>query len=272
MQDYAAGTRDRMMHSKTERQLDMAAPSAHRQRKAAQAERYQVLVRRKQEDALWRAASSKHRQAVREWRALCAPERRQQHAPGLIEDQSWHALRAQRQVTLAERERENEAWHERVKALRSDTTKTTGSRRWLAILVVTDNCTRQCYGLPLFRTGPKLTARDLVDALRELLPSELAYFISDQGAHFRTKAFAELNQDVGFAHVPVYRHRPQTNGIAERFVRTLKEWLATKAWGSCEALGPLLSTFIPEYNNRPHQGVSIPGLSPNEFARRIWLL
>jgi hypothetical protein len=26
------------------------------------------------------------------------------------------------------------------------------------------------------------------------------------------------------------------------------------------------------YNDRPHQGLGIPGLSPNEFADRIWLM
>jgi hypothetical protein len=29
---------------------------------------------------------------------------------------------------------------------------------------------------------------------------------------------------------------------------------------------------LVEYNNRPHQGLGLPGLSPNEFANRIWLL
>jgi len=27
-----------------------------------------------------------------------------------------------------------------------------------------------------------------------------------------------------------------------------------------------------EYNDRPHQGLPIPGLSPNEYAKRIWLV
>jgi hypothetical protein len=33
-----------------------------------------------------------------------------------------------------------------------------------------------------------------------------------------------------------------------------------------------LDLFLLEYNDRPHQGLSIPGLSPNEFAQRIWLM
>ena len=55
-------------------------------------------------------------------------------------------------------------------------------------------------------------------------------------------------------------------------MRTLKEWLADQAWASAEDLAPRLVAFQHEYNARPHQGLGQPGLSPDEFANRIWLL
>ena len=72
--------------------------------------------------------------------------------------------------------------------------------------------------------------------------------------------------------MPVARHRAQSNGIAERFVRDLKEWLAYKQWKSSLELTTLLAEFIAYYNARPHQGLPIPGLSPDEFAKRLWLM
>jgi transposase InsO family protein len=33
----------------------------------------------------------------------------------------------------------------------------------------------------------------------------------------------------------------------------------------------LLAQFVTDYNERPHQGLGIPGLSPNEFTKRVWL-
>ncbi len=120
-------------------------------------------------------------------------------------------------------------------------------------------------------TGPKVTAELSVAALKVLLPSELQFLISDRGTHCVAKAFRTRMPDEEFIHVRIARHRPQSNGIAERFVRTLKDWLATQAWQSDAELEILLVQFMAEYNDRPHQGLAMPGLSPNEFAHRFWL-
>ena len=43
----------------------------------------------------------------------------------------------------------------------------------------------------------------------------------------------------------------RSNGIAERFVRTRKAWLAERAWDRVEGLEPLLAQFAAAYNDRP---------------------
>jgi transposase InsO family protein len=112
----------------------------------------------------------------------------------------------------------------------------------------------------------------MIAALQVILPPDLQFLISDQGVHFRSIAFAQLSEDKDFVHIPVYRHRLETNGVAERFVLTLKNWFRDKSWDTVNDLENWLVEFSPFYNNRPHQGLPIPGLSPNEFAQRIWLM
>jgi hypothetical protein len=46
--------------------------------------------------------------------------------------------------------------------------------------VITDNCTRQCLGLPLFMAGAQVPAAAVVAALRAMLPTELQFLISDR--------------------------------------------------------------------------------------------
>ncbi len=112
----------------------------------------------------------------------------------------------------------------------------------------------------------------VVEALGVLLPPELQFLISDRGIHFKADVFKMLRANEQFIHVLIARHRPQSNGIAERFVRTFKEWLADKSWADDQQLAALLQQFLEEYNDRPHQGLPFPGLSPNEFANRCWLM
>jgi transposase InsO family protein len=241
-----------------------------------------------------------HRQALRQAADELRRARRQQRAQRKIEDAAWAVLRAQartaaptdptapglsryaaakrkqrlrapRRAQRQQRAREDEDWRQRRQQLRAQRSALPLISAWIAILVVTDNCTRQCLGLPLFVTGSHVTAELVVTALQALLPPELQFLISDRGPHFIAKAFAALKQRADFIHVLIARHRPQSNGIAERFVRTLKEWLATQTWQSASELEILLAQFMAEYNDRPHRGLAIPGLSPNEFARRCWI-
>jgi transposase InsO family protein len=220
---------------------------------------------------------AQRRQEDRVWQDLCAarrasPDRRRRSATALAAAAAWRVQRAQWREVLAQRHQEDALWQQQRHALQDTPLPVPPARRWIAVLVLTDNCTRQCLGLPLFVAGPKVTAEMVRAALETLLPPELQFLISDRGIHFTAQAVARLARAAEFVHVLIARHRPESNGIAERFVRTLKEWLAGQTWDTADALAALLAQFRAEYNERPHQGVGIPGLSPTEFAQRIWLL
>lgn len=272
MRQYAQATRDRLVRRPSERIPVLQEPTRWRKEQEGQAERYRVREQRKREDAIWKTAKAAWYQTRQIYRAMTRSERKERRAAYQLARQTWETIRQAHQATLQKRQQENQAWHQTNRETQAGSPEQTQTRSWIAILVVTDNCTRQCLGLPIFRTGAKVTSEDVVIALCTILPRGLVFLISDQGTHFRSKVFADLSLEAGFIHIPVYRHRPESNGIAERFVLTLKNWLGNQSWNGADALWPLLLQFQPEYNNRPHQGLAIPGLSPNEFAKRIWLM
>jgi transposase InsO family protein len=241
------------------------------------AQRRQVRQQRTADDVAWRAQRAEQRTApvppcaapprLKPPAAAAPPAPDTPHAQAVLEQRQ----RTHRRAVRAQRQQEDALWRQQRQSLRAQLPLPLITA-WIAVLVLTDNCTRRCLGVPLFVAGPKITAEIVVAALRVLLPPDLQFLISDRGVHFTAQVFAQLAAEQHFLHVLIARHRPESNGIAERFVRTLKEWLADKTWDSADELGALLALFLAEYNARPHQGLAIPGLSPTEFARRIWLL
>ena len=224
-------------------------------------QRRKVRQQRALEDTAWKTQRAERKQQQSTFDSRPKPER------DWLEDR-WKACRQQRKQTQKKREIENQLWRQKREHLIQQWSQLPLTV-WIAILVITDNCTRQCLGLPLFVAGAKVTSEMIVQALKELLPPELCFLITDRGTHFRAKVFEKLTRSFEFIHVLIARHRPQSNGIAERFIRTLKEWLMDEQWGDEHQLGALLQQFIAFYNDRPHQGLPVAGLSPNEFAKRV---
>lgn len=227
-------------------------------------QRRAVREQRRAEDAAWKALKQ-DRRAQKEAASDDSPAERKAQGDG------WRIVRQQRTETMSERKAADETWRQKRLAIRQRWSLLPIVTAWIAILVITDNCSRQCLGLPLFVAGSKVTSEMIVEALKQLLPPELLFLITDRGTHFTASAFQTLARSEEFIHVLIARHRPQSNGIAERFVRSLKEWLRDKSWQDDQELAALVDQFLAEYNDRPHQGLPISGLSPNEYANRIWL-
>jgi transposase InsO family protein len=269
----------------TARQAQTAQPA---ERPTPAPEQAQRQVLRQKAEALRiarRQEREKRRQQAAAWRQIC-PERQaqvaQEKAQSRQERQAkrqerqaalarWQAQKRVRQEQLAEQKIQDAAWRQERQRIRQALAVWPVVVVWMAILVIVDNATRQCLGLPLFVAGPHVTAALVSEALRELLPPELRYLLADGGVHFTAKEMQALAQGHGFVRVPLPRHRPCTNGIAERFVRRLKEWLEDKTWCTAAELTALLACFLQEYNHSPHQGRELHGLSPHEYANRLWL-
>jgi len=230
-------------------------------------ERREVREKRTQEDGAWKKIQEQRKQEVAAYRALGKAERKAHRRAHQAREEVWAEQRKQRRETVERRTQEDAQWREQREPLREGLEARPPVKKWLAVLVIVDNCSRQCVGLPVFEAGAHVTAAEVNAALRALLPPRLQFLISDRGVHFTGEDLARLAQDQEFVHVPIARHRPQSNGIAERFVRTFKEWLKDKTWHSAEELRTQAHTFREDYNERPHQGLP-GGISPNELARR----
>jgi transposase InsO family protein len=226
-------------------------------------------------DAAWRELRQAHRQQKAAWGALSVADKRRHSAQHAAEEARWHAARLARRAERVARWETDRAWRQARQTQLAERAQWRPDAQpvsaWLAILVILDNCTRRCLGLPVFVAGVHVTAEVVVTALRESLPQGLQFVISDNGTHFRSDACAALAEGANFVHVRIAPYRARTNGIAERFVRTLKEWLETHSWTLPEEASGLLAQLLTFYNDRPHQGRELDGLSPNEYDRRLRL-
>jgi hypothetical protein len=147
-------------------------------------ERRHVRQQRQAEDALWQ----------RLWHQQHPPR---SSVPALVRPQSalppdaWRTIRQHRRAPLCLRATEDQAWRAARQGLHDQIAPATGGRSWIAIRVLTDNCTRRCYGLPLFTAGAAVTAEPVGEALRQLLPPALQFLITDRGTHFTANVFAQ---------------------------------------------------------------------------------
>lgn len=88
----------------------------------------------------------------------------------------------------------------------------------------------------------------------EKLGVEVQRVITDNGACYKSKAFAKTCRDLNLKHIRTKPYTPKTNGKAERFIQTaLREWAYARAYETSDQL-PLWSHM---YNwHRPHGGIN----------------
>ena len=81
--------------------------------------------------------------------------------------------------------------------------------------------------------------------------------MTDRGNCYRSRRFAEALHAVGARHKLTRPYRPQTNGKAERFIRTLiDEWAYARLYMSNQERLTALPAWVDFYNaRRPHTGL-----------------
>ena len=79
--------------------------------------------------------------------------------------------------------------------------------------------------------------------------------MTDNGSAYRSAVHAIACRRLGVKHIRTWPYRPQTNGQAERFIRTmLREWAHAAVFGSSADRAGALSGWLERYNFRRRHG------------------
>jgi len=99
--------------------------------------------------------------------------------------------------------------------------------------------------------------------------------MTDNGACYKSYAFAEACKKLGLKHIRTKPYTPRTNGKAERFIQTaIREWAYARAYQNSRQRKADLPIWTHMYNwHRPHSGIrnqtpiSKLGLNRNNLLR-----
>lgn len=134
------------------------------------------------------------------------------------------------------------------------------------LLIVVDSHTKWIEVVPMKTTS----ANNTVEALRGIfsrfgLPRTV---VSDNGPQFASRQFRQFMEDNGILHLRSPPYHPQSNGLAERAVRTVKEGLRKNVHGTLERR---LSRWLLRYRRTPLRNGKTPGFMLLGFEPRSLL-
>jgi transposase InsO family protein len=132
-----------------------------------------------------------------------------------------------------------------------------GATGWERVHVCVDDATRLAYVEVL----PDEKAVTAIGFLRRALAFyrshgvEVERLMTDNGSAYVSTAHALACRALGIRHIRTRPYRPQTNGKAERFIRTmLREWAYAAVYGSSPERAAALSGWVERYNYRRRHG------------------
>jgi len=146
------------------------------------------------------------------------------------------------------------------------------------LVCVIDSCTRIAWA-EVVEDIKSLTVMFATLKMMNLINKEYAIqfkeVLTDNGPEFSSRnnkdghPFERMLMELGVKHRYTRPYRPQTNGKAERFWRTLNEDLIEETtFDSLEHLKDELMQYLFYYNElRPHQGIG--GVTPKQFRENL---
>jgi transposase InsO family protein len=144
--------------------------------------------------------------------------------------------------------------------------RVTGNRRdlvkgagWEYVHVAIDDASRIAFARIMPDEGKQSAIAFLQAALSYFrsLGIEAQSIMSDNGACYISKLFAQAPQSLGLRHLLTPPYTPRTNGKAERFIQTsLREWAYARTYQHSTVRAAYLPSFLHHYNwHRPHSAL-----------------
>ena len=139
----------------------------------------------------------------------------------------------------------------------TDMTETVTVREGRArVFVAVDHCSGECVGSHAARSGNRFEALEPVrqGVLRHFgsIEKDVAKGLSlrhDHGSNYLSGDFQDELRFLGVEGSPAFVRQPEGNGVAERFIRTLKEnFLWVHTFDTVEDLRRALRDFVAHYN------------------------
>lgn len=125
--------------------------------------------------------------------------------------------------------------------------------------VFIDDCSRVLFA-DILPDQTSYSATIVLDEAVQMLPFPIESIYSDNGKEFKGE-FDRYLKRLGIPHQTTRPYRPQTNGKAERVIKTIKEMMRRHRFVSREERRRILYAIVRYYNHlRPHQ--SLVGKTP----------
>ncbi|MGH9072135.1 MAG: IS3 family transposase [Acidimicrobiales bacterium] len=140
----------------------------------------------------------------------------------------------------------------------TDATATITQEGQGTVFIAVDHCTQECIGIHAALKGTRFEALEPIrQGLREHFGTYSQGSASgltlrhDNGSRYSSHYFQSELRFLGITSSPAYVREPEGNGVAERFIKTLKEQLLwVQRFDTLDNLQQALHSFNQQYNQR----------------------
>ncbi len=146
----------------------------------------------------------------------------------------------------------------RITGDRATATRTVG-RGWEFVHVAIDDNSRIAFSriMPDEKQDSAIAFLKQARAYYRSLGIRIERVMTDNGSCYKARNFAKACRRRGIKHIRTRPYTPQTNGKAERFIKTaLNEWAYAQAFETSELRAEELPNWLHRYNHhRPHSAI-----------------